>query len=566
MRSTFADLYTDVLWWMMDQIGVTKSVERKVVAAVVIQFSISVTLVLVSLVFGGLFRIGLTIALLGVAVVAFINTIIITRWDIIEPIEQLETHASSIAEGDFSTDITRIDQDDELGELTDEFADMQSYLDLVASQADALARQEFEADVLDRDVPGEFGRSLREMNEGLTEYAQELQATTDRLERRSDRLDELVSTFGERAKRARDGDLTATIDQGTFQEEGDAYQDVIDNYNALVTTLAETLGDVVAFAERVDAASDDVDASITEVSDASDEVARSIQEISEGAADQTDQLQTVSEAMNDLSATVQEIAASADEVAETASIAAERGQTGQEATNEAIEELQTLEARIDDTASAVEQLAEEIREIDEIVNLIDEIAAETNMLALNASIEAARAGEAGEGFAVVAEDIKGLAEETADAAGDISDRIETVQMVSESTVKDAGEMTDQVGTTAQSVRDAVENFEDIVSLVEEIDGGLEEISAATDDQAQTATEVVDLVDEVASISEQTTAEAEDVAAAAQQQTATIESVTDAVEDLSTDAATLVDRLGAFTIESDTGRRGVATRSVTESAD
>ncbi|WP_135665004.1 methyl-accepting chemotaxis protein [Halorhabdus rudnickae] len=548
MRRSPITPYTDALWWMMDQISVTQSVERKVIAAVVIQFSISVTLVLVSLVFGGLVRIALTVGLLGVAAIAFINTIIITRWDIIEPIERLETHASSIAEGDFSTDVTRVDQDDELGDLTDEFADMQAYLDVVARQADALARQQFEDEVLDQDVPGDFGASLREMKESLTEYARETREMTEQLERRSERLDELVTAFGGAAERARDGDLTATINESDFQFEDEAYRDVVDNYNALIGTLAETLRDVVGFAERVDIASNEVDANVTAISDASEEVARSVQEISDGAADQTEQLQTASEAMNDLSATVEEIAASADGVAGTASTAAERGQTGQDVASEAIEELTVLEARIDETANAVEQLAADIREIDEIATFIDEIAAETNMLALNASIEAARAGEAGEGFAVVAGEIKSLAEETADAAGDISNRIETVQTSSASTVADVEDMTEQVGTTAHSVRDAVENFEDIVSLVEDIDSGLQEISAATDDQAQTATEVVDLVDEVASISEQTTTEAGDASAAAQQQTATVESVTDAIEGLSTDAARLSRRLEAFTVE------------------
>ncbi|WP_241997316.1 methyl-accepting chemotaxis protein, partial [Halorubrum sp. SD626R] len=110
--------------------------------------------------------------------------------------------------------------------------------------------------------------------------------------------------------------------------------------------------------------------------------------------------------------------------------AAERGQAGREEAAEAIEELETLEARIGETATAVENLVDRVGEIDEIAAVIDGIAEETNLLALNASIEAARADGSGDGFAVVADEVKALAEETRAEAAEISGRIDEVQEAS----------------------------------------------------------------------------------------------------------------------------------------
>jgi methyl-accepting chemotaxis protein len=207
-----------------------------------------------------------------------------------------------IAAGGIEVDIERLTQPDEIGSLTDAFADMGAYLTTVSKQANALAQQDFDDPVIGEDVPGSFGESLQLMSASLDDYTDELETMTEQLKRRSKRLQDLVAAFGDAAQRTREGDLTATIDE-------EMYRDVVADYNDLVETLASTIGDVQAFADDISGASNEVATSMTEVDNASDGVARSVQEILDGAAEQTRRLQTVAEEMSTLSATVEEIAA-----------------------------------------------------------------------------------------------------------------------------------------------------------------------------------------------------------------------------------------------------------------
>lgn len=545
--------YESLLWGTMDSLGINESVERKVVVAVAIQFLVSLAQLLLPFLVSGVLWYALAGALFAGAAIAFVNTLLIVRRDFIEPITSLDRTATKIAAGDVTVDVERSSQPDEIGSLTNAFVDMGQSLTTVSEQAAALARQEFDAPVLEEPVPGEFGRSLDRMAASMAEHTEELEVMTEELEARSDRLESLVEQFGQAAQQARDGDLTATIDEAAVEDvDEELFADVVEHYNDLVYTLAGTVSDVQSFADRVATASDDVSTSMTEVDHASDEMARSVQEISDGAASQTDELQQVADKMNTLSATVEEIAASADDVAETASEAAERGRSGREAATAAIDELDELDSRISDTAGAVEQLVSRIDEIDGIVSFINDIAEETNILALNASIEAARADATGDGFAVVADEIKRLAEETSESAGEISNRIGAIQADAQGTVDDVQTMETQVSESIRTIESTLEDFDDVVGVVDDVDTTIQEISRATEEQAGTTQDVVRMVDDVASVSEETAGEAENVAAASEEQTTTLSNVTDDVRAVASEADDLQSQLSQFVVETGAG--------------
>jgi methyl-accepting chemotaxis protein len=536
--------YEELLRELLAALGTDKTVERKILAAIGIQFGVSVAQAVVPFAVSGIVRYVLVGTLLLGATVAFYNTMLITRKDIVAPLERLAAQATTIGGGDVEVDVDHSDQIDEVGELTRSFADMVATLETVERQADALSKQDFDDPALAEDVPGDFGEALATMAENMEQHTRELESMTTELEARSERLGDLFDAFGRAAERARDGDLTATIENADVDEDHAA---VIENYNELVRTLGETVGDVATFADEVAERSETVTGSMEEVDDASNEVARSVQEIYDGAADQTDDLQQIAEEMNTLSATVEEIAAAANEAADTAEAAAERGRSGRDSAEAAIDELDAMERRIDEIADDVEALAAEIDEIDEIASFIDDVAEQTNMLALNASIEAARAGEAGEGFAVVANEVKSLAEETHDSAEEISDRIADVQDRSETTVTGVQDMASQVQGNVDTVEASLRDFEDIVDVVGDVNKSVQEISNATDEQAGTTEQVVAMVDEVAGVSEKMTTRAETVAAAAEEQTANITEVTNGVSTLSAEAADLQALLDGFTL-------------------
>jgi methyl-accepting chemotaxis protein len=169
------------------------------------------------------------------------------------------------------------------------------------------------------------------------------------------------------------------------------------------------------------------------------------------------------------------------------------------------------------------------------------------MLALNASIEAARAGEEGAGFAVVAQEVKELAEEASDATGEIERRIAEVQATTDGTVEGIEEMRGRVDAGADTIEDAIEMFDEIAEAVEDAESGITEINAAMDDQAATTEEVVAMADEVATVSQETAAEAGNVSAATEEQAASLSAAAENVRHLSTLAERLHENVEGFDV-------------------
>jgi len=238
MAAPVVEQYKQLIRRTLDLVGVSGSIERKVLAAVGLQFGASVGLAVVAFTLTGLAQFVLTALLLTGAVVAFANTVFITREDMVDPIVTLSERADRIAAGEIDVDVPDSEREDEVASLLDSFGAMQTTLATVARQADALAAQEFDDQVLDEDVPGTFGESLSRMATNMADYTTELQEMTDDLENRSAALSELVTAFGDAAEQAKAGDLTATID-AEFDGVDDQFQQVVTDYNDLLRTLAE---------------------------------------------------------------------------------------------------------------------------------------------------------------------------------------------------------------------------------------------------------------------------------------------------------------------------------------
>lgn len=369
-----------------------------------------------------------------------------------------------------------------------------------------------------------------------------------------------------------DGDFTQRLDSSVNNE---AMAEIAVTFNEMIADLEETFARIRNFADQVAAASEEVTAGTEESQRASEQVAESIQAIAADADTQHEHGKEAANEMQTLAGTVEEVAASADQVAGASDEAVALSNDGRTAATEAIDEMGAIEAQSDTTVEQVESLAEELDAVGEIVELIEEIAGQTNILALNASIEAARAGEAGEGFAVVANEVKELAEETAEATEDVTQRIERIQSMSDDTVEDMRIMGNQIATGTDTIKESLTALNEIAETVEEANDGIQEISDVTDDQAASTEEVVTIVEEVANAAEQVNTETDNVSAAAEEQASSLTQVSSSAEELAQQAKTLQQRLSAFNVDADTDHRksadseigtGASTQSETMASD
>ncbi|MCF2206938.1 MULTISPECIES: chemotaxis signal transducer protein Htr18 [Halobacterium] len=501
------------------------------------------------------------VVLIVTAVAGLGALVLVIGRDALTALTDMSDRAEAIAAGDIDTAIEETTRIDEVGDLKRSFRDIQEYLQTVAGQADALAEQDFDADALDKSVPGRLGESLETMHwdletaiadledaqETAEQSRKEAEQSREEAEALAAALESQAQDIRETVEHAADGDLTQRLETDTDHESMAAIATAL---NSLLEELEGTIHRIQRFSKDVAESSDHITTSAEEVKRASGQVSESVQEMSADARQQNGIVQDVSDEMTDLSATIEEIASSSDEVAAKSNDAVSVGQSGRARSQDAIEEMNAVDEQAKRTIAEMEALDDEMTEIGEIVTLIDDIAEQTSMLALNASIEAARAGEAGEGFAVVADEIKSLSKETTEATQEIESLIADVQDSTTDAVTDMQEMGDRLSEGKSTVTDTVETIDTIVERIEEANGGVQTINTATDEQATTTEEVVTMVDEVGSISDDTTARAEDAAAAAEEQTASLTEVTNRIQDLSDQSTDLYELLSDFTVRED----------------
>ncbi|MBM7843658.1 methyl-accepting chemotaxis protein [Herpetosiphon giganteus] len=257
----------------------------------------------------------------------------------------------------------------------------------------------------------------------------------------------------------------------------------------------------------------------TDLSFAATELSAASQQQASGATEQASAVAEVSSTIEELGFTARQIASASDQV----SIAAQQTLTslamGQQSVDEAIQGMERIKQRVQEVSSRVLSLGERSHHISEIIALIDDVSDETHLLALNAAIEAAGAGEHGRRFAVVAAEVKSLANRTLAASREVKDVIAEIQAATNASVLATEESVKEVVQGVNLAHRAGQEMDSIVVLGEHTAQLAQEISLATAQQQTASEQVVETMREIAEVSRQTAAGSRQTADAASKLTA-----------------------------------------------
>lgn len=299
--------------------------------------------------------------------------------------------------------------------------------------------------------------------------------------------------------------------------------------------------------DQVAASSEELSASAEESAQAVNQVAEVISEVADGTENQLKAVNDTSAVVQQMSAGVQQIAASANTVADTSAKSADAAQEGSKAIEKTITQMNHIEQTVTRSAQVVTKLGERSKEIGRIVDTISGIAGQTNLLALNAAIEAARAGEQGRGFAVVADEVRKLAEQSQEAAKHIAGLITEIQTDTESAVMAMNEGTREVQVGTAVVNHAGDTFKEILELFSQVSNQVREISAAIQQMASGSQQIVSSVHDIDMISKDTASQAQTVSAATEEQSATMEEIAASSQALAKLAEELTQSVSKFKI-------------------
>ncbi|NER24774.1 MAG: GAF domain-containing protein [Symploca sp. SIO1B1] len=271
-----------------------------------------------------------------------------------------------------------------------------------------------------------------------------------------------------------------------------------------------TAGEIGTVADFFNAVIESLRGIVTQVKDAATQVNTSlslneeaIQQLSFDALKQAEETTRTLDSVEQMTRSIQEVAENASLAAGVAHTASTTAQTGGRAMERSVENILSLRTTVAQTAKKVKRLGESSQQISKVVSLINQIALQTNLLAINAGIEAARAGEEGQGFAVVAEEVGELAARSAAATKEIEQIVENIQQETVEVVEAMELGTTQVVEGTHLVEDAKQSLSQIVEVSKQIDQLVQSIKNATVSGAQTSETVTELMKDIAKVSERT---------------------------------------------------------------
>jgi methyl-accepting chemotaxis protein len=337
-------------------------------------------------------------------------------------------------------------------------------------------------------------------------------------------LDKLKQT----AVQVSGGDLRERIEinsKDELAEVGEAFNIMTDNLSQLIRQIGTDSGQLAA-------SSEELLASAEQTTSATEHVTATLQEVAEGAESQRAYVEQNANAVGEISIGMDRVASSLTTVSDATKQAADLAEDGEYSVNRTVEQMKQIYASVEESNVKMQKLETSSKEIGSITGVIASIADQTNLLALNAAIEAARAGEQGKGFAVVADEVRKLAEGSQQSAMQITGLIQQMQL-------DTSQSVDVMANTAEFVQEGLQaseetttKFSQIKDSIVTISPQMEDISSITEQIAASVQHMSASAEELAAIAKENASASETMASTTEEQLASMEEITASAHALS----------------------------------
>lgn len=344
-------------------------------------------------------------------------------------------------------------------------------------------------------------------------------------------------------QKAEAGDVTVQVKPGSRDEVGQ----LTHMFNEMIAQFRSMLRQVHEVAEQVAASSQELTASANESTRASEQISEASQEIASGSEGQMESVRRTTAALHEMSSSIQEIATKIHTVRSDSSVVMKYAHEGENSLKKVVWEMNEISTKVNDTEKQIRELGERSEAIMGIISTIHQISEQTNLLALNAAIEAARAGEQGKSFAVVAQEIRKLAEQSGRSAAEIATLISDIHAKIGTAVHSMGESSQVVSEGREVVEGAGEAFGYILKAISDLNRQIELVTASSEMISGSTGRIVQQGDEIARLASIAAADTQEVAAASEEQTATMEEINAASEMLARMAEQLQEYVSRFKI-------------------
>ncbi len=359
----------------------------------------------------------------------------------------------------------------------------------------------------------------------------------------SKRITSNVEKIRESLKRMAAGDLKISLNiksRDEFESIAEAINDFRVNFSDSMRLIKDEASNVGEHSEKLTAIAEEMTA-------ASEVCADSVQGIANSATYQTEEFDSISNTLIGFSSKIDSVAKIIDNVNDKMSIIGSKTKTS----NEDLEVLQNVLGDIslsfNNVSEKIKNFGRQLSKINEITGLINVVADQTNLIALNASIEAARAGEAGRGFTVVAEEIRKLAEQSKVSSSNINNLIQNISGESNLIIGISEKMNSTLNEEVEIINKSLSSFRDIISNIEEVCPQIELIAHNVNTIEVEKESIVRLINDAAQNAEEISASAQQISASAQESSASSQEVAQAAQSLNANSQLMIDSISQFKI-------------------